>query len=121
MLTPDWVTMGNGTWAKLDGVTNLSDYDHTVAVYTIWAANGPVIKVGSSEHVGRRIASYQQDPQVMFYQRKYGALYFTWGVVTRELLQGSERYLGRVLQPLIAERFPAVPEVQTSTPWKMAA
>lgn len=86
-----------------------------IGVYIIWAGidNRTILKVGSG-FIKQRLGEHLRDPKVQAYRSK--GLYATWARITPSFKpdgtidgreRGVERYLGGLLRPVLAERFPA--------------
>ena len=83
-------------------------------VYIIWAGidNRTILKVGSGI-IKSRLKAHLNDPKVQTYKSE--GLYTTWARITPSFKpdgklddreRGVERYLGWLLKPVLAERFP---------------
>lgn len=86
-----------------------------VGVYIIWTGvdNRTILKVGSGV-IKDRLRVHLNDPKVQAYKHK--GLYATWAYIAPSFKpdgtiddreRGVERFLGWLLNPVLAERFPA--------------
>ena len=86
-----------------------------VGVYIIWAGidNRTILKVGSGI-IKQRLGEHLKDPKVQAYISK--GLYATWAYIAPSFkpdgtidgrARGVERVVGGLLNPVLAERFPA--------------
>ena len=85
-----------------------------VGVYIIWAGidNRTILKVGSGI-IKQRLGKHLKDPKVQAYRSK--GLYATWAYIApafkidgtlENRAEGVERFVGGLLKPVLAERFP---------------
>jgi hypothetical protein len=96
-----WVKSTRGEWLPLLSV-NLSGVT-TTGVYAIWVGGGNYVRVGQGD-IATRLTAHRNDPTIT----KYSVLYTTWAYVPGWQLDGAERYLYDVCQPLVGERAPDV-------------
>lgn len=87
-------------------------------VYVIHRA-GHAHRLGQATRVRDRLRSHQRDPKVV--RSMDAALSVTWALVPRAYRDGVEAYLGRVLRPGVAERFPTVPPIPVNLPQALRA
>jgi len=113
-----WNKCVSGIWCQLNNV-NLA-HDHFTdmeGVYIIWhGSDNPenIIKVGQG-NIAERLYSHRNDPEIQGYN--YKTLYVTWAKLMPIYHDGVEAYLGLVLKPLIAERFPSTDLIKVNLPW----
>lgn len=95
---------------------NLALVDPTMGqggIYVIHRA-GHAHRLGQATRVRDRLRAHQQDPRVV--RCMDASLSVTWALVPRAYRDGVEAYLGRVLRPEVAERFPAVSPIPVNLP-----
>ncbi len=110
----NWIRDNNGNW--LDPRNTDWAFISYVGVYTIWVPgtgfSGPsFIKVGQGD-VKDRMQSHMRDLRIA----RFPNLRFTYASVSWYERDGVERYLGEVLRPLVAERFPDAPPIRVNLP-----
>jgi hypothetical protein len=115
MLTLKWVLSDSGSWLPFE-TFNLSNVTDS-GVYVIWHAGQPArtVKVGQG-NIKSRLQAHRIDSPITRY-RNFGPLYVTWASVPALQRDGVERYLGNLLNPLIADRFPDVLPVAVNSPF----
>ena len=95
-----------------------------VGVYIIWTGsdNRTILKVGSGI-IKDRFRKHLSDPEIQAY--RYDGLYVTWTVISPSFKpgrkpdgkeRGIEKFLGWLLNPKLAERFPANVEMVAVNP-----
>ncbi|MBI3439009.1 MAG: hypothetical protein HY054_10275 [Proteobacteria bacterium] len=125
MFEPDWVKNTQGGWLPLEAA-DLSNVT-TEGVYLIWhgayslqdARGQNQTQLGRWVRVGQgivksRLEAHRLDPAILAYRR--GDLYVTWAAVQAAHRDGVERYLGELLKPLVAERFPQAQPIPVRLP-----
>lgn len=115
MLKLNWVISEAHDWLPFDTV-NLSAVTDS-GVYVIWHAGLPsrTVKVGQGD-IKSRLQAHRLDSNITDY-RRFGRLYVTWASVSVLQRDGAERYLGDLLKPLVADRFPDVLPVAVNSPF----
>jgi len=117
MVQLNWNKCLGDVWCNLLSVNlDHSHFDGMTGVYVIWHAgqNPATVRVGSGV-IRDRLRAHREDPAILRY-RSYG-LFVTWAAVSANMMLGAERYLGDRLDPLVAERFPAVLPIAVNLPW----
>lgn len=114
MLQLDWIKNTQNDWLN-PANTNWNTV-YTEGVYLIWQTGtlltGPrYIKVGQGD-VRDRMQAHMRDYRIS----QYNDLRFTFASVGLFQRDGVERYLGDVLRPLVAERFPDVRPIAVNLP-----
>lgn len=105
-------------WCALEKV-DTSTITASQGVYVIWHGGDEpdTVRVGQAFFgtIGETIERCRTDPDILGY-RDLG-LYVTWAEVADEtILDGIERHLGDLLQPLLGRR-PAAEPVAVNLPW----
>ena len=108
-------------WCSFEHL-DLSSSAQVKGVYVIWHS-GPTaatVKVGQAFEgtVADRLSTHRSDDDILVYT-PFG-LYVTWAEVRDEaVLDGVERYLGEVLEPVVPDnpRFPDVDPKAVNLPW----
>ena len=111
-----WVQYANGTgWCSFDNV-DLSGVT-AVGVYIIWHEGNPgrVVRLGQGT-IADRIKAHRNDAKITTY-RKSGMLRVTWAEVSRDQLDGVERYLADRWKPLVGDAFPIARPIAVNSPW----
>jgi hypothetical protein len=92
-------------------------------VYIIWhgGESPAVIYVGQGE-IRSALAAHREDPKITQYQ-SHGPMYVTWDTLDTRYIDGVERYLARVLLPLVPgpERDADIVEVPLPQRWMRVA
>jgi hypothetical protein len=88
----------------------------TQGVYIIWHEGTPreVVLIGKG-NIGARIASHRKDPQIVAYREK-GPMCVTWAIVERPDLDGTERYLVDMIQPILSSNTRDVEPIESNLP-----
>lgn len=102
----EWLNPRRTNWDSVSGY----------GVYIIWTTGtilgGPTyLKVGQGD-IRSRMQAHLRDTRIT----RHGELRFTFAKVNQWQMNGVERYLGDVLQPLVAERFPDSPHIRVNLP-----
>lgn len=119
----DWITCTGGEWWALRRLSPCT-VDARAGVYVIWCNRGfpRVVRIGQSGggrtgSIGARLSEHRNNKRILRLGEGKG-LYVTWTAVSnRELRKGIERYLARVLVPVVGSRFPRAVEVRVNLPW----
>jgi len=114
MLSLNWVRSTTNEWLDPRRTNWLSvDAD---GVYFIWAPGtligGPIYVKAGQGNVRSRMQDHMRDARIT----RYRQLNFTYAHVAWSQKDGVERYLGDVLRPLVAERFPDAPPIRVNLP-----
>lgn len=102
MCTPE-----NPHWCNFRTL-QLSGLDNLVGVYIIWLEVDPleVVYVGQG-NISERIAEHRRNEHIKQVMDEIdAALRVTWAEVPKAMLNGIERYLGELLEPLVSKEFP---------------
>ena len=114
MINVKWATRPNGDWYTLEGF----DFSKitTVGIYFIWCAGNPSTNVRPGQGIiGARIMAHKADPLIIRHKTK-GTMYVTWAAVSAHQLDGVERYLADMYQPIEGVRFPDVEPLVVNLP-----
>lgn len=106
-----WVKCQPDNWCPFLKV-NLTNV-RVNGVYAIWQGGGPYVRVGQGD-IAARLTAHRNDPSIT----KYNNLYVTWAAVPSWQIDGVERYLYDVCQPLVGDRAPAVSAIAVNLPGK---
>ena len=113
-----WNTCVPNIWCSLLSV-NLDhpNFNNPTGVYVIFINTTDgfrAVRVGQGI-IKDRLAKHRLDNDILKY-RSY-RLSVTWAEVSSENLDGVERYLGDILQPLVGSAFPDVNPIVVNLPW----
>lgn len=102
----EWLDPRNTNWDSISGY----------GVYVVWSPGtllgGPTyLKVGQGD-IKDRMQAHMRDFRIT----RYPQLRFTFAFVHPSRVDGVEKYLGGVLRPLVAERFPDTFPVAVNLP-----
>lgn len=114
MIKLKWATKQDGSYYTLEG------YDFskitTVGVYVIWCAGNPSVNIRVGQGIiGARLTAHKADNDIMRHKSR-GTLYVTWAAVPSHQLDGVERHLGDMYQPVEGDRFPQVAPLAVNLP-----
>lgn len=88
----------------------------TVGVYFVWCEGNPSTNVRAGQGIiGARLTAHKADPDIMRHANN-GTLRVTWAAVAAHQLDGVERYLGDMYQPIEGDRFPNVEPLVVNLP-----
>lgn len=94
--------------------------DDLFGVYVVWEFVAPghkeVIKVGQGK-VRERLSAHKKDKEILGDGSKLRIILVAWAEVDPKYVDGVEAYLGRVLEPLVGERFPDAEEIMVNLPF----
>ncbi len=109
----NWGTCGEDNhWCDFERLTlNSNGFEGKKGVYIIWSGK-TVIRVGSGL-IKDRISVHKDNLEI----NKYKDLKVTWAKVNATQMEGVEKYLSDVLDPLVGERFPKRTPIEVNLPW----
>ena len=109
----NWGTCGDDNhWCDFDRLTLNSDgFKDKKGVYIIWSGK-TVIRLGSGI-IKDRIAAHREDAEI----NKYENMKVTWAKVNANQMEGVEKYLSELLEPLVGDRFPDRTPIEVNLPW----
>ncbi|HQM85677.1 MAG TPA: hypothetical protein PLD55_13445 [bacterium] len=81
-------------------------------VYIIWSGE-TVVRLGSGI-IKNRIAEHRENAEIT----KWPKLKVTWAEINANQMEGVEKYLADILNPVIGERFPDRIPIKVNFPWK---
>jgi len=107
-----WGKCVGGDWCNLLTV-NLEHevFNDLKGVYIIWSG-AQVIRLGSGI-IKDRLKNHRENPEIT----KYKNLKVTWAQVNANQMEGVEKYLSDLYNPLVGERFPNRTPIKVNSPW----
>jgi hypothetical protein len=114
MLQLNWVKSTEGQWLDLARV-NLAGVA-TQGVYIIWhgGAVPRVVRVGQGD-IRARVGAHRNDQVITRYS--VHGLFVTWATVPAAQMDGVERYLANMWNPLVGDVFPNALPIAVTSPW----
>jgi hypothetical protein len=112
----DWIKYDTvGALLELQRV-NLSQVDMG-GVYIIWRAGTPprAIRLGQGD-IADRLGCHKQDSEVLA-EARISRLYVTWAEVPVSARDAVECYLGKLLVPVVGDRFPSCQPLAVNLPF----
>lgn len=114
-----WGKSQSDSWCWLSVIDGSEAALNTTGTYVIWYSTNDsnarnVVRVGQG-HIGSRLAEHKDNPNITAYGQ-YGLLVFSWATVPSTMLNGVERYLANVYNPLEGERYPNVAPIPVTLP-----
>lgn len=108
----EWVSCEGSVWCGLLRV-NLDDahFKDLKGVYIIWSGQR-VVRLGSGV-IRDRLKDHRDNPEI----KKHPDLYVTWARVNANQMEGVEKYLADMLDPIVGERFPERTPIEVNLPW----
>lgn len=108
----NWIKCQNGIWCDFLKV-NLEHkhFNDLKGVYIIWS-NKTTVRLGSGE-IKERIAEHRNNVEIT----KYSNLKITWVQIHANQMEGVEKYLAEILDPIVGERFPDRTPIEVNLPW----
>lgn len=112
ILEIQWNKCQNDIWCSFKNV----NLDHELfnglkGVYIIWS-NDKVIRLGSGI-IKDRITDHRTNTEIA----QYPDLKVTWAKVNANQMEGVEKYLADIINPVIGERFPDRTPIKVNLPW----
>ena len=116
MLQLNWMRCGDSKqWCSFQNV-DLSHphFKGLSGVYIIFYQGSPgkVVRVGQGD-IADRLTRHRNDPEVT----RYKDLLVTWASVPANQLDGVEKYLADIFDPLVGDRFPDRRPIQVNSPF----
>lgn len=114
MINVNWSTTQTGEWFTIEGY-NFSSIT-ALGVYIIWCEGQPGIPIRIGQGViGARLTAHKSDHLIMRHRTK-GTMRVTWAEVPALSLDGVERFLGDLYQPIEGDRFPDATPLRVNLP-----
>ena len=103
-------------WCDLLRLDMDSIGEDEIGVYIIWKPDdtGTAVRVGQG-NIKDRLTRHKKDKKITRHAVD-GALSVTWTILSTRYLDGVEKHLGDLLEPLEGPRFPDVPPISVNLP-----
>jgi len=109
----NWIKCQNDSWCDFFQVNlNHEHFTDLKGVYIIWS-NGITVRLGSGI-IKDRIAEHRNNVEIS----KHPNLMVTWAQVNANQMEGVEKYLSDILNPVVGDRFPNRTPIEVNLPWK---